>query len=111
MNKIIIIIILSLIGLALIVGAGFYFYASVFPKSQVENVNGGLNTQMPQENDSDAPTVEVEAEVRTEPASGGGLTICADQCGDGICQDRDAYCNSLNCICIENSKECPQDCK
>lgn len=44
--------------------------------------------------------------------SGGFLTICADKCGDGVCQETDADCdNNLNCICQETSQECPQDCK
>ena len=46
--------------------------------------------------------------------SNGGLTVCLDQCGNGICEQSDPNCgkeNSLNCICLESKQDCPQDCK
>ena len=42
-----------------------------------------------------------------------GLIICADKCGDGICQDKVVTCadGNLNCSCQESKEECPSDCK
>jgi hypothetical protein len=44
-----------------------------------------------------------------------GLFICADKCGDGVCQTSDPNCgesdSNLNCICPETQQECPQDCQ
>lgn len=43
----------------------------------------------------------------------GGLIICVDKCGDGICQKADTTCpaGSSNCVCAETKNDCSQDCK
>ena len=46
------------------------------------------------------------------PPAQPGLTICADKCGDGVCQPAGTVCaDKLNCTCAETKADCPQDCK
>lgn len=47
--------------------------------------------------------------LRGEEQKGGGLFICADECGDGICQT-DVCTDNFNCPCLETPEDCPQDC-
>jgi len=46
---------------------------------------------------------------RGEEQKSGGLFICADKCGDNICQS-EVCTDDMNCPCIEDEKICPQDC-
>ena len=40
------------------------------------------------------------------------LLVCVDKCGDGVCQEVATDCKegNLNCACLENITDCPQDC-
>lgn len=55
---------------------------------------------------------EPESNIEVITGNGGGLTVCSDKCGDGVCQKIVPDCkdNKLNCICQEDYAECPQDC-
>ncbi|MEK7080435.1 MAG: hypothetical protein AAB925_01205 [Patescibacteria group bacterium] len=66
-----------------------------------------------QVNSADTENLPVQIEAGGTQPDGGGLSICFDKCGDNVCQKTDPNCkdNSMNCICLETSQECPQDCK
>lgn len=97
-------------------GVGFLAYQYAASNLAQENIpsqntseNGQpSNSQAPQENES-ADDFGAQVEYIGEP---GGLTICSDKCGDGICQvESEKKCANLNCVCQEDKQECPQDCK
>lgn len=67
-------------------------------------------------NQNSQPEPEVKLEntgIEIQGGGGGSLTICADKCGDNICQSTVPECKagSPNCICVETKNDCPQDCK
>jgi len=89
-----IVVIFFIIGLL----AGFLFVKYLKP----ENPNIENNSLQ---------TVQFEAEVQN---GGGTLTICMDECGNGVCQQPEASCldeGSISCVCLETPTDCPQDCK
>ena len=88
-------VIIFLIAVLAIGAFGWYFYSVSGPSVPAEN--------NPLEN----------SEIQIETRSKGGLHICADKCGDGVCQRVDLECSkdSVNCICQEDINECPEDCK
>jgi hypothetical protein len=94
-----IIIILLVILLAIFC---FYKYMAN-QKLDVRSTAGGVNIE----------NIEIEqGGAQIEGGDAGGLTICLDKCGDGLCQKTDPQCqNSLNCICPESNEDCPQDCQ
>jgi len=86
--------------------------------ASTENTNQGNNENLQNESRQNLPDIELDlGDVQVEGGAGsgsGGLTICLDKCGDGICQTRDLDCDynsSLNCVCPETPQECPQDCE
>jgi len=89
------IVILLLVVVAIIVVAGFGLYQN------------GRQVPVNSENQENIPVGEVEVNGGGQ----GGLVICSDKCGDGICQELEEKCSNLNCICREDKQECPQDCK
>jgi len=107
------IIILLVIALLLVLGFGFliYQYFTTISNSQTppteNSQNFGQETQ-PENN------IEIGPDgIEVNGGNQGGLVICADKCGDGICQKEDTACEggNLNCVCQETSADCPQDCK
>ncbi len=106
---------IGVVLLILLLAGGFFVYRYLTDiRSQVQNENEGANTQTQQEasggnlqGGDDAKVSDVEIETET----GGGLIICSDKCGDGICQAPEKRCDNLNCVCREDKQECPQDCK
>jgi len=77
------------------------------PQDFAGAVNSGNKNSEPESQ------VNIEGmEVETEGgSSGGGLIVCLDKCGDGICQKSDSACEGMNCVCPETPQECPQDCQ
>jgi len=62
----------------------------------------------------ETPGVEITApneNQQNQDQQKGFLTVCADKCGDGICQPAGTCNDKLDCVCVENTTECPQDCK
>lgn len=115
------IVIISLVALVLILGPVFIIYKYVFLGKK--DLNSNYNTtiqqrisQTPQENNPlkiEAPQVKLQnPAIQTQKK--GSLMICADKCGDGICQKAGQVCpegDNFNCACAETSSDCPQDCK
>ena len=76
-----------------------------------EQSTGGslLNGDQPQDN---LPAIELEPSgIQLEGENSGSLTVCADKCGDGVCQETDNCNDNFNCTCLESKSACPQDCK
>ena len=89
--------------LILLLLGGFFVYKYLTQiRTEAGNVNDGVNTN----NENTTPGIEINGENE------GGLFICSDKCGDGICQQTaEEECDNLNCTCKEDKQECPQDCK
>ena len=80
-----------------------------------ENSNDAANTENLLENqDNNVPQFQIEeGGIQAQGENGGGgLTVCLDKCGDNVCQEAEECADesSLNCVCLENAEECPQDC-
>ncbi len=115
------IFIIALVVLVLIIAAGFFAYQYfVQGKKNVIPANQQQVIQQPEQNNApanNAPIIDVpkvELKSPTSQPEGGGLMICADRCGDNICQKAGEICpenDSLNCACAETYLDCPQDCK
>ncbi len=114
----ILIILIVVLALIFLLGVGVYRYL-MKNGNEIQNSAGGANTEM-QSSDQDLSGQDLEqknnvpennapeVKIETKP----GLFICVDKCGDGICQTSDPECkDSMNCLCLENQQECPQDCK
>ena len=113
-------LIILVIAIAVVLAAGIFAY-SYFnsQKSQAPNfaAENEIKTEPPSgqelgtSGELETPQVEMQAEVQGTNG-GGGLTVCQDKCGDGICQAPDLNCkNNFNCVCPEAKTDCPQDCK
>ncbi|TSC94499.1 MAG: hypothetical protein CEN87_468 [Parcubacteria group bacterium Licking1014_1] len=91
------VLITLIIVLAVILLVSFFAYKYFKEiKITVEDSAGGANIEAP------------EIEIEPQP----GLFICADKCGDGLCQTSDPECkDNMNCVCPETKEECPEDCK
>lgn len=94
--------------------AGFFIFkyleADEKIKTTVQDSFSGANAEEQEQFEEEQPSVNISPQIETEPQS--GIFVCADKCGDNICQTSDPGCkNDLNCICLENQRECPQDCK
>lgn len=105
MNKKITIAIIILAGIIILATAlGYmYWYKKPAVPQQTETAENSQN-----------PVLQEQLPIITSaPAKQGGLVICSDKCGDGICQTEDLQCQGgdLNCICSETRQDCPQDCK
>lgn len=115
--------ILIILGIILIIAliAGFFVYKySKDVEKTVQNTESETiiktpdeqiitpETTLPKQEKEQLPVNLVNPQV--EPQS--GLVICADRCGDGICQPAGTICDdNLNCICAETKADCPSDCK
>ena len=104
--------------LTLILLGGFLVFKYIARNEvNIKNVSNGIQTETAETPQNKAG--EGEKQIQNQPAQIqgvkvegdiGGLLVCADQCGDGICQAGQKECNNLNCICYEDKNECPQDC-
>ena len=111
-KKVLMILVLTIIVVALFCLAVFKYLAN--SNIEVKNSAGGAQIEQ-QEQTNNTPEVEIEAsgvEVQGQQGTG-SLIICADKCGDLVCQTADTSCEqgSLNCPCPETNQDCPQDCK
>ncbi|OGZ64579.1 MAG: hypothetical protein A3A98_03425 [Candidatus Staskawiczbacteria bacterium RIFCSPLOWO2_01_FULL_40_39] len=111
------VLIIGAISLVAFLAIGLAFYLYLFSaKPEAEDTNIG-HVEIPSEDeDSNASPSESGIEIiEKEGSPKGGLTICADKCGNGICENKeeDLKCKdgSPNCVCPESLQVCPQDCK
>lgn len=105
-------LITSIIAVVAVLIIGTIIYSAMAkPAGYVNNSNNIENSAVPSA--SPNPSTNISVEVKTDGNNSGGLLICADQCGDGICQEKDLSCKegNLNCICPETKDDCPKDCK
>lgn len=117
------VLIVSAVALVIILLAGFFVfrYLNQIKATETQNSLGGasIDNSAEQKNNSAQQTSPVDigaGGVEVNGGSGGnggdGFTVCADRCGDGICQKPDPSCKGkLNCTCPETPQDCPQDCK
>jgi len=124
-------IILGVVALVLILGGlAFYQYSISNTKNiQMQQENNTVNNDSTQQNagqDQNSKPLDNQAQMEGIKTNGsgnsnssgntgpqGGLIVCVDKCGDGVCQKDNTSCDSksLNCTCQESFQECPQDCK
>lgn len=103
-DKKILVILLVVLLLLLIGSVGVYSYFFIGKNNNQDDAqkNPPKNSDFILEN----------SEIEIEGSQSGGLIICADKCGDGICQtQQETKCAKLNCTCLEDALECPADCK
>lgn len=103
-DKKVLVILIVVLVVAVILGFSFYKYF----------ISRGLGVKNAAKDN--APQVQLNGlDVKAEGQNGGGtLSVCVDECGNGVCQQTDLSCGSgsdLNCICAESAKDCPEDCK
>lgn len=109
-DKQVIIVLIVLVVVAVLAGVMVYQYiAGSGP--EIENTTGGATT----DNNTDNTQIQISApEIQVEAENGvGELIICLDECGNGVCQEKDLRCvekTDMNCICPETPQDCPQDC-
>ena len=111
-------LLISIIVLAILVVGGIwaYMYFNDQPTLAPQNQEQSFDSAQDEPNNQNSnPLQNGGIEIETGNGNSGGLTICSDKCGDGICQDtqEELTCKSgnPNCICKESVSECPQDCK
>ena len=119
-KKILTILILT-IAVILLAGFGAYKYMSNHVVKVQDSVGGAQTEQRAgnasgQDNSSaNVQQIQIQAGgVQAEGSGTGTLSVCVDNCGDGICQKTDPACgkdNNLNCVCPETPQDCPKDCK
>jgi hypothetical protein len=87
--------------------AGFFIFQYT---DKIESVQGNpAGSQETESSPANNETGSEKIEEATKPT--GSLLICADKCGDGICQISNENCGEIDCICLETPQDCPQDCK
>jgi len=103
-------LIFSLIILILVLVAGGIGAYQYFQNQPILQESG----QQQNQDSNDSPQVEVvDPNIEFGGSGGGQLTICKDECGNGVCQmqaEAEACESGINCICAETPKECPVDC-
>ncbi|OGZ62451.1 MAG: hypothetical protein A3C58_03625 [Candidatus Staskawiczbacteria bacterium RIFCSPHIGHO2_02_FULL_34_10] len=105
-------ILLVVILLILVLIGSFFLYKNLNQNNNLETQQENLNKKDNTLDQKEKPQIQLN-NPDIEVQGGGGLFICSDLCGDGICQKTEPTCKngSLNCICPETPQECPQDCK
>ena len=101
-------IVVIMLMLILAVGfTGYNYYLSSQQNEVFQNIDQS-NVSKPDTSDSNLQSIDA-----TSDHGQGTLTICKDECGNGICQSSPVQCpaDDINCICIESITECPADCK
>ena len=105
-----ILIILMIVLIVVLIATFFIYKYSKEVKVTTENTEEQIAAPGENPAEQEKPPVIGSPEIEIQPKP--GLTICADQCGDGVCKPADNTCgNSLNCACDEDKTSCPQDCK
>lgn len=104
------VLIISVVVIAVIILASYLLYQYMSGSvATVKNSTDGAQTEQ------ETPQVQIQADgIQVQGDNNrGSLTICMDECGNGVCQKSDPKCDSgdMNCICPETHQECPQDCK
>lgn len=79
-------------------------------EGEVKIKTPGEQIIIPDENSQNQDQPNNIPQVQLQPQ--GSLIVCADKCGDGICQPVGTICDdNLNCVCSETKEDCPSDCK
>ncbi len=107
----------AIVILIVVLAAGFFVYKYfVLDKEDVDSTTNQQASQPTQQ--SNLPIIDApKVELKTSPVENkqqGSLFICADKCGDKVCQKAGEVCpenDNLNCACAETKLDCPQDCK
>lgn len=104
-KKSLIILIINLIIVLAVLTAGFFVFEYLKQKkSALQGSIGQENIENNAEQPPENPKVETGKPT--------GLFICADKCGDGICQESNDECkDNMNCVCPESKEECSADCQ
>jgi len=114
-NKKLLAVLLIVVLIALIGGFSLYEYVFAPSEELPNNINETpIETPVEQSNGNsveDNLQIDSNNGIEVNGGNNGGLFICSDKCGDGICQAAQEKCDSINCTCVENVSECPQDCK
>ncbi|MBU4204797.1 hypothetical protein KKE19_01545 [Patescibacteria group bacterium] len=100
-----------IIGIVVVALAVYGAYSWYSVSSQEQPSNNGIEGETGQEQlevsgpENNNPVGEEEKPNTNQ----GGLIICRDLCGDGICLN--SVCSDdMNCPCPETPEDCPQDC-
>jgi hypothetical protein len=121
-DKKVLIVLILVIVIILLIGFAIYKYTTD-SKIKVQDFTGEAQTEQKSADNTNnkdnpavtIPQIQIQANgVQAQGGERGGLSVCVDECGDGVCQKADLSCdenNNLNCICPENPQECPKDCK
>ena len=108
-----------ILAIALIAGLFVYKYSRDVGKTEQSNKEESIietpgeqiitpGAALPEQGQKQPPADLGNPQIEPQP----GLTVCADKCGDGICQPAGTICeDNLNCICAETKADCPSDCK
>ena len=114
-NKKVLIISLVVLVLVVVVAGGLLAYKSIkINNPQIQEKKNTENKNAENKNADNkvvVPDVQVQVNTKDTSKDQAFLTVCLDNCGDGICQKIDTTCEgSGNCICPETFKDCPKDC-
>lgn len=101
-------IIIGVIVLTLVIYGVYSWYGTL---SQEQSSNGSIEEGTGQEQpEIGNPENNNPAGEEEEPNNNqGGLIICRDDCGDGVCITNTCT-DDMNCPCSETLEDCPQDC-
>ncbi len=104
-------IIISFLGVAVVLAVcGIIVYKLYTGAKPVLQEDTNQQNTQEEQGDADVQILQNGIEV-----GGGtmqdGLFVCVSKCGDGICQEVGTVCpDNLNCPCVEDKNECPEDC-
>lgn len=94
--------------LILIVAFAVFFIAGVLVFQYINKIESTENNSV---NTEKSPANSEAVKNKENKENKGSLIICADKCGDGICQISNEDCGEIDCICLETPQDCPKDCQ
>ncbi len=101
-----ILIIIGVILIIVLIAAFFVYKYSKDVGKTVQNKEGEVEIKT-----SGEQIITPSENTQNQNQPKGTLTVCADKCGDGICQPAGTICeDNLNCVCAETKINCSQDC-
>ncbi len=110
------VLVVAIVILIVVLVAGFFVYKYfILDRKDMNSTTNQQAVQPTQQSNLpiiEGPKVELQSPtVQTQQQD--SLMICADRCGDNICQKAGQICPSndnLNCACAETHADCPKDC-